>query len=73
MLTLRGEHFYFVANIHCYTELYAPTRAPEATPDTSWRDRVASLRNVRPLLRMVWETSPALTLATAVPAPCCGP
>jgi ATP-binding cassette subfamily B protein len=31
--------------------------------DTSWRTRVESLRHVRPLLAMVWETSPPLMLA----------
>ena len=30
----------------------------------SWRARLASLRNVRPLLGMVWETSPPLVLAS---------
>jgi ATP-binding cassette, subfamily B, bacterial len=34
--------------------------------DLSWRERLASLRNVRPLLRMVWDTSPPLVVATAV-------
>src|ERR1051326_4591328 len=44
--------------------MHPPTgRRPAA--DTSWRARVASLRHVRPLLAMVWETSPALNLATA--------
>ncbi len=32
--------------------------------DTSWRTRVESLRHVRPLLAMVWETSPPLMLAS---------
>jgi ATP-binding cassette, subfamily B, bacterial len=30
----------------------------------TWRERLASLRNIRPLLRMVWETSPPLVLAS---------
>jgi len=34
--------------------------------ELSWRARVASLRNVRPLLRMVWETSPPLVVGTAI-------
>ncbi|HWQ52995.1 MAG TPA: ABC transporter ATP-binding protein [Bryobacteraceae bacterium] len=34
-------------------------------PETSWRNRLAALRHVRPLLALVWETSPALTVATA--------
>jgi ATP-binding cassette subfamily B protein len=32
--------------------------------DLTWRARFASLRNVRPLFGMVWETSPPLVLAT---------
>ena len=62
MLTLRGEHFYFIANIRCYTIGMSPSAARQQDP--SWRDRLASLRHVRPLVAMVWETSPALTLAT---------
>src|ERR1022692_4956148 len=34
--------------------------------ELSWRARVGSLRNVRPLLRMVWETSPPLVVASTV-------
>src|SRR5438046_2853355 len=33
-------------------------------PPADWRERLASLRNIRPLLKMVWETSPGLTVAT---------
>lgn len=33
-------------------------------PPQSWRDRVSALANVPPLLRMVWETSAVLTVAT---------
>src|SRR6187549_139466 len=32
--------------------------------ELTWRDRLASLRNVLPLLRMVWDTSPPLVLAS---------
>jgi ATP-binding cassette subfamily B protein len=35
-----------------------------SAPPQSWRDRLSALSNVPPLLRMVWETSPLLTLAT---------
>ncbi len=42
----------------------APPKASE-TPQT-WRERLQALRNVPPLLRMVWATSPALSLATLV-------
>ena len=39
---------------------------PRRTPvEASWRTRLASLRNIRPLLGMVWETSPTLVMATA--------
>src|SRR5205809_336474 len=34
--------------------------------ELSWRSRLASLRYIRPLLGMVWETSPPLMIATAV-------
>lgn len=37
----------------------------KATPAT-WQERVASLRNIRPLLGMVWETSPPLVVASAL-------
>ncbi len=34
--------------------------------DATWRTRLASLGNIRPLLGMVWETSPPLVLCTAL-------
>jgi ATP-binding cassette subfamily B protein len=34
--------------------------------DITWRARFASLRNVRPLFAMVWETSPPLVFATVL-------
>ncbi|HWB84030.1 MAG TPA: ABC transporter ATP-binding protein [Bryobacteraceae bacterium] len=34
--------------------------------DLSWRARLASLRNVRPLVGMVWETSPPLVLTSVI-------
>ena len=37
-----------------------------ADPPATWRDRIRAFRNVPPLLRMVWETSRALTSATLV-------
>lgn len=33
-------------------------------PPASWRERLQALRNLPPLLAMVWETSPALALAS---------
>ncbi len=32
----------------------------------SWRDRLSALRNVPPLLRLVWQTNPRLCIATLV-------
>jgi ATP-binding cassette subfamily B protein len=34
-------------------------------PEPSWRERLAALRNIPPLIALVWETSPPLTLAAA--------
>ena len=34
--------------------------------ELSWRARLASLQNVRPLLQMVWETSPLLVVTSVV-------
>src|ERR1700674_2531146 len=42
-----------------------PHLPPRPAQELSWRARLASLRNVRPLLAMVWETSPPLVVATA--------
>ena len=42
----------------------APPKSSE-TPQT-WRERLQALRNVPPLLRMVWATSPFLSVATLV-------
>jgi ATP-binding cassette, subfamily B, bacterial len=40
----------------------SPPKSDEVPP--SWRDRFSALRNVPPLLRLVWQTSPRLCLAT---------
>ena len=40
-----------------------PPPSPADAPQT-WRERFAALRNVPPLLKMVWETSPGLTIST---------
>ena len=42
----------------------APAKASEA-PQT-WRERLQALRNIPPLLRMVWDTSPSLSIFTLV-------
>ncbi len=69
MLTLRGEHLYFIANTSVTLNLMNPHAAPARSgnpsrSDLSWSERVASLRYVKPLMGMVWETSPPLVLAT---------
>ncbi len=40
-----------------------PTTKAEEAPQT-WSDRARALRNVPPLLKMVWQTSPSLTILT---------
>jgi len=39
-----------------------PNPLPGASPQ-SWRERFGALRNLPPFLKLVWQTSPALTLA----------
>jgi ATP-binding cassette subfamily B protein len=41
-------------------------KPPRPAQELSWRARLASLRYIRPLLRMVWETSPPLVVASTV-------
>jgi ATP-binding cassette subfamily B protein len=43
---------------------HARRQPPKPLP--SWRERFKALKNVTPLLRMVWDTSPALTLSTVL-------
>ena len=43
-----------------------PRPSKQAPQDLTWRARFAAMRNVRPLLSMVWETSPPLVLATTI-------
>src|ERR1700739_3835996 len=66
MLTLRGEHFYLIVNITCYTEIIHPPVPVGRAGELSWRARLASLENVRPLPAMVWETSPLLGIASVI-------
>jgi ATP-binding cassette subfamily B protein len=39
---------------------------PKKDQPSGWRQRIFALRNIPPLLRMVWETSPALAAAIVV-------
>ena len=41
-----------------------PRPPKQPAVELSWRARLDALRNVRPLLGMVWETSPPLVVAT---------
>src|ERR1700730_8330138 len=43
-----------------------PPGAKQPAANPSWRERLTSLRNVRPMLRLVWETSPVLVLSGIV-------
>jgi ATP-binding cassette subfamily B protein len=36
------------------------SRASEPAPNRTWRERLKALENVKPLLKMVWQTSPSL-------------
>jgi ATP-binding cassette, subfamily B, bacterial len=42
--------------------MHPPQRQSE--PPKGWRERLRALRNIPPLLRMVWATSPLLTIGT---------
>lgn len=64
MLTPPGGHFYFVGNIAVTLIVMGSHRSPGGAADLSWSDRLSSLRYVRPLVGMVWETSPPLVLAS---------
>src|SRR5512139_2544596 len=44
----------------------APGEASPAPGVRSWRERLGALRNLPPFLKLVWRTSPALTLGQAV-------
>ncbi len=41
-----------------------PPHTPEKEKPSGWRERLTALKNVPPLIRMVWDTSPALTAAS---------
>jgi ATP-binding cassette subfamily B protein len=45
--------------------MHPPTPRRPA-PETTWRARAASLKNIRPLLVMVWQTSPSLVISTII-------
>jgi ATP-binding cassette, subfamily B, bacterial len=49
-----------------YTSTMPPRPSRQPQQELTWRARFAAMRNVRPLLSMVWETSPPLVLATTV-------
>ena len=66
MLTSRGEHFYFEGNTTVTLRNMHPPLPHGAPAQTTWREKLASLGHIRPLLGMVWETSPPLVVATAV-------
>ncbi|MCU1294083.1 MAG: transporter related [Bryobacterales bacterium] len=63
MLILRNEHFSFWA--HRIAQMRPPPPKAGEAPQ-SWRERLSALKNVPPLLKMVWETSPFLSLSTLI-------
>src|ERR1700682_157537 len=44
----------------------APVDLPPPTQRASWRERLGALRNLPPFLKLVWRTSPALTLSQSL-------
>ena len=40
--------------------------SPKAEQPATWRDRLRAMRNIPPLLKMVWDTSPFLVVTTVV-------
>ena len=52
--------------LHWYLIPSHPPLPKSADAPATWRERLRALRNVPPLLRMVWNTSPALTSATVL-------
>jgi ATP-binding cassette subfamily B protein len=44
----------------------AQPAAPSAPGQQSWRARLGALRNLPPFLKMVWQTSPALTIGVSL-------
>ncbi len=44
----------------------APVDLPPPAQRASWRERFGALRNLPPFLKLVWRTSPALTLSQAL-------
>ncbi len=44
----------------------SPQEAPQGPQPRSWRERLGALRNLPPFLKLVWNTSPTLTLGQAL-------
>ncbi len=44
----------------------SPKPFPKRPEPTSWKERLAALANIPPLLRMVWDVSPTLCVATII-------
>jgi len=58
----------FVRLLSCSSKLKSNLNPhlPKAGSPATWTERIRALRNVPPLLRMVWSTSPGITSATIV-------
>ena len=65
-----GPHLFVGAFVHPTLKSnlnpHLPPQVPKAGSPATWTERIRALRNVPPLLRMVWNTSPGITSATIV-------
>lgn len=62
MLIRKNGHFLYLDEAR-RVSMRPPSPKPDEVPQ-SWRERLQALRNVPPLLRMVWETSRLLSILT---------
>ncbi len=64
-----GPRAPFIRWLPCLSTLKSnlnPHLPPKTGSPATWTERIRALRNVPPLLRMVWSTSPGITIATIV-------
>src|SRR5216684_624142 len=62
-----GPHLFVGAFVHPPLKSNLnPHLPPKSGSPATWTERIRALRNVPPLLRMVWNTSPGITTATIV-------
>lgn len=54
-----------IDNIHDETMAIATPANPNPKPQPTWSERFVALKNIPPLLKLIWRTSPQLVIATA--------